>query len=471
MEPEKEEQLEEPVSPIGQYFNSSVICLHIIGVLEFEVPIDDLQAFALFKDVFLPISPRFSSIMVLDKNEKKIWKQVEVDLKDHVKIPTFSEGKTIEYYDKCFHNYLSTIAMEKLPQEKPLWEIHIVNYPTSDSLGTIIFKLHHALGDGYSLMGALLSCLQRADDSSLPLSFPSLRPSKSESSSKSIWIRFSRTMSSVFNTASDFGWSVLKSRIIDDDKTPIRFGDKGADFQPISISTMEFSIDHIKDIKSRLGVTVNDVVTGIVFYGTRLYMKDKDSKSKTANSTALVLLNTRNIEGYQSIDDMLNKKKTNCRWGNKISFLHVPIPKLNESIISNPLDFILHTHKIIKRKKQSLGVALTGTLLEIEGKLRGQEIIAKHIRRTITKSSTVLTNLVGPVEKMSLSNHPVKGLYFTLAGGAESLTISIMSYMGVLRVTLKTEKDFIEEERLKSFIQSAFEIIFKEAMKVPRQTN
>lgn len=43
--------------------------------------------------------------------------------------------------------------------------------------------------------------------------------------------------------------------------------------------------------------------------------------------------------------------------------------------------------------------------------------------------------------------------------------------MGVLRVTLKTEKDFIEEERLKSFIQSAFEIIFKEAMKVPRQTN
>nr|XP_027187504.1 O-acyltransferase WSD1-like isoform X2 [Cicer arietinum] len=374
MEPEKEEQLEEPVSPIGQYFNSSVICLHIIGVLEFEVPIDDLQAFALFKDVFLPISPRFSSIMVLDKNEKKIWKQVEVDLKDHVKIPTFSEGKTIEYYDKCFHNYLSTIAMEKLPQEKPLWEIHIVNYPTSDSLGTIIFKLHHALGDGYSLMGALLSCLQRADDSSLPLSFPSLRPSKSESSSKSIWIRFSRTMSSVFNTASDFGWSVLKSRIIDDDKTPIRFGDKGADFQPISISTMEFSIDHIKDIKSRLGVTVNDVVTGIVFYGTRLYMKDKDSKSKTANSTALVLLNTRNIEGYQSIDDMLNKKKTNCRWGNKISFLHVPIPKLNESIISNPLDFILHTHKIIKRKKQSLGVALTGTLLEIEGKLRGQEL-------------------------------------------------------------------------------------------------
>ncbi|XP_004489155.2 wax ester synthase/diacylglycerol acyltransferase 4-like [Cicer arietinum] len=471
MELEREEQLEEPVSPIGQYFNSSVLCLYIIGVLEFEVPIDDLQTFSLLQDVFLPISPRFSSIMIQDKNGEKRWKQVDVNLKDHVKTPIFSKGKTLEFYEKCFVDYLSTIAMEQLPQERPLWEVHIVNYPTSDSLGTIIFKLHHALGDGYSLMGALLSCLQRADDSSLPLSFPSLRPSKSESSSKSIWIRFSRTMSSVFNTASDFGWSVLKSSIIDDDKTPIRFGDEGADFQPISISSIAFSIDHIKDIKSRLGVTLNDVVTGIVFYGTRLYMQNLDSKSKTANSTALVLLNTRNIEGYQSIDEMLNTKKTKGPWGNKISFLHVPIPKLNGSNISNPLEFIWDTHNIIKRKKQSLGVALTGTLLDIEGKFRGQEAVAKHIRRTITNSSAVVTNLVGPIQKMSLANHPVKGFYFTLAGGPESLVISIMSYMEVVRVTLKTEKEFIDEQRLKSCMQSSFEMIFKAAKKIPHHTN
>ena len=66
MEYESEEQAE-PVSPMGQYFNSSVICLYIIGVIEFEVPIDDLQmqAMSLLKDVCLPINPRFSSIMVL----------------------------------------------------------------------------------------------------------------------------------------------------------------------------------------------------------------------------------------------------------------------------------------------------------------------------------------------------------------------------------------------------------------------
>ncbi|XP_058739224.1 wax ester synthase/diacylglycerol acyltransferase 7-like isoform X2 [Vicia villosa] len=419
MEHEKEEYLEEPVSPVGQYFNSSSLCLYIIAVLEFEVPIDDLQALVLLKDVFLPISPRFSSIMVQEKNEDKRWKKVDVNLKDHMKTPIFSKGKSLEFYDKNFHDYLSTIAIEPLPQGKPLWEIHIVNYPTKTSLGNIIFKLHHALGDGYSLMGALLSCLQRADNPSLPLSFPSLKPSKSESSNTSFWRKISCTMSSVFNTASDFGWSVLKSSFIDDDKTPIRSGGEGADFQPISISSIEFSIDHIKDIKSKLGVTLNDVVTGVVFYGTRLYMQEKDSKSNISNSTALVLMNTRNIEGYRSIDDMLNTKKSKGPWGNRISFLHVPIPKLNETRISNPLGFIHDTHNIINRKKQSLALALTGTLLDIEGKFRGQEAVAKHIRKTITMSSTVVTNLVGPVQQMSLDEHPVKGLYFTLAGGPE----------------------------------------------------
>lgn len=119
---------------------------------------------------------------------------------------------------------------------------------------------------------------------------------------------------------------------------------------------------------------MNDVVTGIVFYGTRIYMQEIESKSNTSNSTALVLMNTRNIEGYQSIEDMLDTKKSKGPWGNRISFLHVPIPKLNEARISNPLEFIHDTHNIINRKKQSLGLALTGTLLDIEGKFRGQEV-------------------------------------------------------------------------------------------------
>lgn len=64
---EKEEEEEEtsfPVSPTGQYFTSSALSISVISVLESEIPIDDSCTMKLLKDVFLPINPRFSSIMV-----------------------------------------------------------------------------------------------------------------------------------------------------------------------------------------------------------------------------------------------------------------------------------------------------------------------------------------------------------------------------------------------------------------------
>lgn len=61
---EFEEDILEPVSPMGQYLNSSVLSLTILGVLESEIPIDDLQTLSLLGDSFLPINTRFSSIMV-----------------------------------------------------------------------------------------------------------------------------------------------------------------------------------------------------------------------------------------------------------------------------------------------------------------------------------------------------------------------------------------------------------------------
>jgi len=42
--------------------------------------------------------------------------------------------------------------------------------------------------------------------------------------------------------------------------------------------------------------------------------------------------------------------------------------------------------------------------------------------------------------------------------------------MGVIRVTLKTEKDFIDEQKLMACIQSAFEMILRAAMEIPIET-
>ena len=185
------------------------------------------------------------------------WQKVEVNPEEHLKIPIFPETiktSSCELYDKYVSNYVTNILNGRTPQNKPLWEIHVINYPTTNAACTIIFKLNHALGDGYSLMSALLSCLQRADDPSLPLSFPSRSQLDSKYAKINLFEKLCFVISSFFSSISDFGSSILKTRMIEDDKTPIRSGCEGAESQPFILSNITLSLDRIKGVKSKLGV-------------------------------------------------------------------------------------------------------------------------------------------------------------------------------------------------------------------------
>ncbi|KAF3444102.1 hypothetical protein FNV43_RR13792 [Rhamnella rubrinervis] len=459
-----------PVSPTAQYFNSSILSISILGVLECEVPITvvDAQALSLLKDVFLPINHRFSSIMVEDKKGRKRWKRVEVLLEDHIKIPIFPGGLSPESYDEYFDDYMSKLSLESFPQNKPLWEVHIIKYPTSKAAGCVIFKLHHALGDGYSLMGALLSCLQRADNPSLPLTFPSRQRSSSKSNingeKRSVFSYVPQIFSSIVNTISDVSWSFLKSSLLADDQTPIRSGNEGVEFLPTLIASMTFSLDQIKFIKTNLGVTINDVIAGIVFYGARLYMHEiaQDSTMDDSTSTALVLLNTRMTGAYKSVEEM-TKVEAEMPWGNRFTFLHIPIPKLTQ--VSSPVDFVLYSQKLIERKRRSLAVFFTGRLLEIMKKLRGPEEVSRYIHSTLRNASMTISNIIGPVEKLALANHPIKGIYYMVVGSPQGLDVSVVSYMGELRVSFGVKKGHVDPNKLKSCMENAFELILEAANK------
>ncbi|XP_016648928.1 PREDICTED: O-acyltransferase WSD1-like [Prunus mume] len=455
----------EPVSPNGQYFSSDVITLSVLAVLEFEIPIIDAesQTMSLLKNVFLPISPRFSSIMV-ENDGKKEWKRVEVKLEDHVNIPIFPSNLSPESYDQYLEDYLSKLSTERYPQGKPLWEVHIIKYPTSNAAGNVIFKFHHALGDGYSLMGALISTLQRADNPSLPLTFPSRQ--RSELKKRENFF-VTKIFSSACNTISDIWWGISKT-LKEDELTPIKSSNDAIEFRPSTIATMTFSLGQLKSIKNKLGVTLNDVLTGMIFFGTRLYMQEIDQSSSTADCTAMVLLNTRIMGDYMPIEEMI-KPNSKMPWGNRFTFLQVPIPKLTE--LSNADDFIRNTHKMIKKKRNSLAVYFTSRLLEIVNKFGSHEASSRYIHRTLKNSSMVISNMIGPVEQMSLANHPIKGFYFLVPGLPQGFDITIVSYMGKVRLAFKMEKGIIDPHKLKSCMENAFDMIVKDSNKNPKLNN
>ncbi|XP_028055413.1 uncharacterized protein LOC114259580 [Camellia sinensis] len=229
------------------------------------------REFGFFSDAALYASERLTILRnVEDKNGARKWKRVEVNLKDHVKVPVFPKGLSPALYQDHFNDYFSKIATDQLPQNRPLWEIHIIKFPTTNASGHIIFKLHHALGDGYSLMGALLSSTQRADNPSIPLTFPS-RQSQSQQKENgekvgNIFRHVGRIFSGVFDTLLDFGESIVKRRY----------------------------------------ATINDVIVDIIYLGIRMYMKvaiennNDELGNNNTKTTGLVLLNTRAIGGYKS---------------------------------------------------------------------------------------------------------------------------------------------------------------------------
>ncbi|CAN1160919.1 Wax ester synthase/diacylglycerol acyltransferase 11 [Linum perenne] len=386
----------QPVSPTGEYLSTSVLSLSIIAVLESEVPLDDLDTRSLLRDVFLPINPRFSSIMVTNAKGVKVWKKVQVNLDDHIKVPKFPTNMPTSFYDKCLDKYLSNLGMSQFPQGKPPWEFHIIRYPTSGAAGNIVFRLHHSLGDGFSLMGTLLSCLQRADDPSLPLTFPSMHGTNNGKNAGGM----GGFMSVAVNTMADLCSTMLKNSLVADDKSAVRSGHEGVEFLETSIVTIAFSMVDVKQIKMKLGVTINDVICGVIFLGVRTYMEGIYPGSGTyADTTSLVLLNTRMInQGYKSVKEML-KPRAEFPWGNHFAFLDVSVPKLSDhckpvgfdsSNRFDPLKFVLKTHETVKRKRTSLNVYITAKYLQLLRKLRGPEVLY-HV---ISLNSTIFSSFV-----------------------------------------------------------------------------
>lgn len=54
---------------------------------------------------------------------------------------------------------------------------------------------------------------------------------------------------------------------------------------------------------------------------------------------------------------------------------------------------------------------------------------AQYVHNTIRNPSMAVTNMIGPVEKMALSNQPVKGLYFMVVNSPQVSSIFATIYI------------------------------------------
>ncbi|XP_021730342.1 uncharacterized protein LOC110697281 [Chenopodium quinoa] len=117
------------------------------------------------------------------------------------------------------------------------------------------------------------------------------------------------------------------------------------------VCSLALSLNDVKTIKDHLGVTINDVVIGIIFLGTQLYFQETQQQQlKNARATTSILFDIRNVEGKLSLDEII---KGNL-WGNRILIMELLLLILEDEDLTNPLKFILKAHNIINRKRSGI---------------------------------------------------------------------------------------------------------------------
>jgi hypothetical protein len=100
---------------------------------------------------------------VLDGPEPR-WVRTTVNLDDHLIVPDLDGAAISADADRVLEDYVASLSTLPMDQSRPLWEIHILNFPTSEAASAAVFRIHHALGDGTSLVSLLLACTRSAAD-------------------------------------------------------------------------------------------------------------------------------------------------------------------------------------------------------------------------------------------------------------------------------------------------------------------
>ncbi|XP_057832443.2 wax ester synthase/diacylglycerol acyltransferase 11 [Cryptomeria japonica] len=400
------------------------------------------------------------------------WVETEVNVDEHVIIPEFPPGQT--EYDEFVKDYIGNIHLTPLPKCRPLWAFHFINYNTSKARATMVINMHHSLGDGTSLMSLLLCCVTRVDDPNLPVTFPSFTspphktiPYYSWVSTEFIYYMFQRIfvpLLVLWYTVSDLITNFLRIILMEDSKLPFR-GPPGVEMLPKVMSSVTFLMEDVKKIKNSVGGTVNDVVMGVIFYGFQRYLEISVSHGEMlgvtkemakSRVTGIVCMNTRELSGLKDIKDML-KFNSRAPWGNHFGMLQIPMPVANAE---SPLDFVRRAKQIIDRKKMSLEVFLTRRILCSIGRRAS----ASGIYNTLANTTLALSNMIGPTEKIALNQIPVKSISFSVSGIPQTLLLTVVSYMGSVRLEVIGTKGYVNSDTLAKCFTECFEEM-KEATK------
>jgi diacylglycerol O-acyltransferase len=338
--------------------------------------------------------------------------------------------------------FASDLVSTPLDYSKPLWQLHVIeNYRGG---GALLFRIHHAIGDGTALANLLMSVtdsnVDGEEDGAETIPQPNDPPDNTPQLAKQALIaaklgrRFAKKFAiagldiisdpekagDYVNKSLAYTQSSLQiaSKILEPEtvfRTQLGVSKRVAWSRP-------FSLAEIDVLKEKLGGTLNDIMVTAIIGGLRRYMVVHDKPVNAARFRAAIHVNLRK-----------NSSKANI--GNKFGAVFLSVP-LAMSDPEERLAEVRASMDLLKRSEDAMTVYnLVSAFSLIPSSL--QSAVVKQVA---VLASAVITNVAGPPDERYFAGQKIEsGMFWAPQSGRVGLGITIFSFDGRVYIGINAD--------------------------------
>jgi diacylglycerol O-acyltransferase len=421
--------------------------MHIGAVLLFEGPPPDFEQYLNQVRGRLHLVPRYRQKLATPPLEtgRPLWvDDRSFNLEYHVRHSALPAPGT---EDQLFE-LAARINSQPLDRDKPLWECWLIE-GLSDDRFALLFKTHHSLVDGVSGVDLATVLLDTEREPEAPSSGAELEPWKPQPEPTGVDLVLAGARGMVTTTAEIVARALAAATRPATSLAVLRDAAEGigeivwaglnpAPETPLNVEigphrrfcVVRQDLADYKQVKDKLGGTVNDVVLTVVSGALRDWLHSRGIRTEGLEMRALVPVSVRTKDQRNTL-------------GNQLTAMRGPLPVYIGDPVAR-LRFVREAMDGLKESKQAVGAA---TLAAVNN-LAPPTILAQASRLNFSTRlfNLIVTNIPGPQFPLYVLGRKLQDLFpVAFLPEHHGLAIAIMSYDGGLDYGLLGDYDALPD--------------------------
>ncbi len=406
----------------------------IAGILVFEHPLNKQNLINVVSKRLFRYE-RFKKKVIL-KDGKPMWHEDEkFDLQTHFHHIHLPDNGGYTELQEC----VSQLISQPLNHNKPLWDVHLIdNYKNGSA---VLWRLHHAIGDGMSLVKVVYSLTGNSAKDSLTISGRNRKSKTRKSTGKKEHLAESEK--SVFDDAMQLlsNPALLRDTIETNWQTVMEIGELFFG-KPVTNTiykgqlgaakkaawTKPLSLVKIKTIAKYYKVKMNDVLVALVAGAIRAHLRLHRQKLGKGMKV-VVPINIRKKDDLSDVD-------------NEFSWISLDLP-VHIKDFEKRLKFIRKKTAVLKPSAETL---FLHEMLHIVADYIPQPVKQMFLEFMGNHIAGVITNMPGPEHPIYFAGEKVEDLTFWVPHTVPlGIGISLMSYDGKVYMGIVTDEGLVND--------------------------